>query len=204
MRLARTAPPLRRNLPGWSRTSDLRRPKPAGWPVSPTGSSQSTCRCRLSRGRLPSAESKSIPIEVIMARRSRAGLRSVSTPGGTRTRSFRIESPASFPFDHRGVRIQRVLRPNIRLGTAAADAGFAGVGHPGPGWSRFSRDPDPNSMPIEVIMACEAGRTSIGLEDFRTPGMPVPAKERVRPLDGAGFQLDDPSRAAEGGERDAA
>ncbi len=27
-----------------------------------------------------------------------------STPGGTRTRSFRIESPASFRFDHRGVR----------------------------------------------------------------------------------------------------
>src|SRR5580765_7000974 len=29
--------------------------------------------------------------------------RSVDTPGGTRTRSFRIESPASFLFDHRGV-----------------------------------------------------------------------------------------------------
>jgi hypothetical protein len=37
MRLAGTAPPLRRDLPGWSRTSDLRRPKPAGWPDSPTG-----------------------------------------------------------------------------------------------------------------------------------------------------------------------
>ena len=30
-----------------------------------------------------------------------------STPGGARTRSFRIESPASFRFDHRGVRIPR-------------------------------------------------------------------------------------------------
>ena len=61
MRLAGTATPLRRKqvgragkagpafgrrrkrapyLPGWSRTSDLRRPKPAGWPRSPTGSSQ--------------------------------------------------------------------------------------------------------------------------------------------------------------------
>ena len=38
MRLAGTATPLRRDLPGWSRTSDLRRPKPAGWPISPTGS----------------------------------------------------------------------------------------------------------------------------------------------------------------------
>jgi hypothetical protein len=36
MRLAGTATPLRRDLPGWSRTSDLRRPKPAGWPRSPT------------------------------------------------------------------------------------------------------------------------------------------------------------------------
>ena len=33
MRLAGTATPLRRDLPGWSRTSDLRRPKPAGWPT---------------------------------------------------------------------------------------------------------------------------------------------------------------------------
>ena len=32
MRLAGTATPLRRDLPGWSRTSDLRRPKPAGCP----------------------------------------------------------------------------------------------------------------------------------------------------------------------------
>jgi hypothetical protein len=30
MRLAGTATPLRRDLPGWSRTSDLRRPKPGG------------------------------------------------------------------------------------------------------------------------------------------------------------------------------
>jgi hypothetical protein len=40
MRLARTATPLPRNLPGWSRTSGLQFPKPAGWPRSPTG------RCR--------------------------------------------------------------------------------------------------------------------------------------------------------------
>jgi uncharacterized protein (DUF2237 family) len=33
MRLARTAAPLPRNLAGWSRTSDLRFPKPAGWPA---------------------------------------------------------------------------------------------------------------------------------------------------------------------------
>src|SRR5690348_2661654 len=35
MRLARTAAPLPRNLAGWSRTSDLRLPKPAGWPSPP-------------------------------------------------------------------------------------------------------------------------------------------------------------------------
>jgi hypothetical protein len=136
MRLARTASPLRRKqlgragkagpafgrrrkrapyLPGWSRTSDLRRPKPAGWPNSPTGSSQSTCRCRLRRRRLPRARWKSIPIEVIMARHSRAGLRSVNTPGGTRTRSFRIESPASFLFDHRGLQaLTAGLEPALR------------------------------------------------------------------------------------------
>jgi hypothetical protein len=50
-----------------------------------------------------------------MARRSRAGLRSVNTPGGTRTRSFRIESPASFRFDHRGVRKLRWQGSNLRF-----------------------------------------------------------------------------------------
>ena len=37
-----------------------------------------------------------------------------STPGGIRTRSFRIESPASFQFDHRGVRVPRDgAEPNV-------------------------------------------------------------------------------------------
>jgi hypothetical protein len=29
------------------------------------------------------------------------------TPGGTRTRSFRVEGPASSPFDHGGTRLRR-------------------------------------------------------------------------------------------------
>jgi hypothetical protein len=41
MRLARTAPPLPRSLAGRTRTCDLRRPKPAGWPCSPTASRRS-------------------------------------------------------------------------------------------------------------------------------------------------------------------
>ena len=94
MRLAGTATPLRRDLPGWSRTSDLRRPKPAGCPTPLQAAVD-----RHADAGLPASASQrwmqSIPIEVIMARRSRAGLRSVNTPGGTRTRSFRIESPAS-------------------------------------------------------------------------------------------------------------
>src|SRR4051794_5134921 len=64
MRLARTASPLPRSLPGWIRTSVLRFPKPAGCPAS------------------------------LQADRD--------TPGGTRTRSFPVESRASSPFDHRG------------------------------------------------------------------------------------------------------
>ena len=67
MRLARTAAPLpRTGLAGRSRTCGLRRPKPAGWPVSPTARSDT------------------------------------STPGGTRTRSFRVEGPASSPLRPRG------------------------------------------------------------------------------------------------------
>jgi hypothetical protein len=50
--------------------------------------------------------------------------RSASTPGGTRTRSFRVESPASFPFDHGGSSIGVGLPDS-----SAADAGSAGVGH---------------------------------------------------------------------------
>src|SRR2546426_11594182 len=69
------------------------------------------------------------------------------------------------------------------------------VGYPG-----SERD----RMPIRVIMACEAGRTLIGLKDLRTPRVAVPAEERVRPLDRPGFQLDDPPRASQCGERDTA
>ena len=44
MRLAGTAAPLPRYLAGWSRTSALRLPKPAGWPSSPTASCPSSRR----------------------------------------------------------------------------------------------------------------------------------------------------------------
>ena len=57
----------RASLAGRSRTCDLRRPKPVGWP-SPLQPDE---------------------------RRS-------STPGGTRTRSFRVEGPTSSPFRPRG------------------------------------------------------------------------------------------------------
>jgi hypothetical protein len=40
MRLARTTAPLPRSLAGRSRTCGLRRPKPAGWPLSPTARSE--------------------------------------------------------------------------------------------------------------------------------------------------------------------
>jgi hypothetical protein len=44
-------------------------------------------------------------------------------------------------------------KPRPRQRTAAADAGFAGIG-------RFRRGS--KGKPIEIIMACEAGRISIG------------------------------------------
>jgi hypothetical protein len=53
MRLARTASPLPRSLPGWNRTSGLRFPKPAGWPSPPQAeanrSTPGGSRTRLSR-----------------------------------------------------------------------------------------------------------------------------------------------------------
>jgi hypothetical protein len=57
MRLAGTATPLRRDLPGWSRTSDLRRPKPAGYPtplqaaVNRLALNRSRCRSKSSRSK---------------------------------------------------------------------------------------------------------------------------------------------------------
>ena len=42
MRLARTASPLPRSLPGWNRTSGLRFPKPAGWPSPPQAEANSS------------------------------------------------------------------------------------------------------------------------------------------------------------------
>jgi hypothetical protein len=40
---------------------------------------------------------------------------SASTPGGTRTRSFRVEGPASSPFDHGGIQKLRRQGSNLRL-----------------------------------------------------------------------------------------
>ena len=73
MRLARTATPLPRNLPGWSRTSGLRFPKPAGWPCSPTG------RCRA----VPPAGVEPAPSRLRAGRhdRSTTGARKVGGPG---------------------------------------------------------------------------------------------------------------------------
>jgi hypothetical protein len=73
MRLARTATPLPRNLPGWSRTSGLRFPKPAGWPCSPTG------RCRA----VPPAGFEPAPSRLRAGRhdRSTTGARKVGGPG---------------------------------------------------------------------------------------------------------------------------
>jgi hypothetical protein len=64
-------------LAGRSRTCDLRCPRPAGWPSSPT------TRCE--------------------------------TPGGTRTRSFRIESPASSSVRPRGQGRLRQQGSNLRF-----------------------------------------------------------------------------------------
>ena len=78
-----------------------------------------------------------------------------STPGGIRTRSFRIESPASFQFDHRGVPVPRMARSRTSVGDGRrADAGFAGVGHPRP----ESRGPTDRSH----HGSAKPSRTSIG------------------------------------------
>jgi hypothetical protein len=95
MRLARTASPLRRESARLE--SNQRSPAPKAGGVAKLPYRQSVERHAddgFAGVGFP-ALNRSDPIEVIMARRSRAGLRSVNTPGGTRTRSFRIESPAS-------------------------------------------------------------------------------------------------------------
>ena len=144
MRLARTASPLPRNLASRSRTCDLRRPKPAGWPHSPTARrsndevgggpcvpqtgrrvAMNASRChpllvgtpashrRGPPGRCPlplatpdarygPRTAKASAVVPSLPWTARRQSNAQSTPGGTRTRSFRIESPASFPFRPQG------------------------------------------------------------------------------------------------------
>ena len=61
-----------------------------------------------------------------------------STPGGTRTRSFRVEGPASFPFDHGGVKLRR-QGSNLRL--AINSRASYRFDHTGVSGTRGSRTP---------------------------------------------------------------
>ena len=94
MRLARTAAPLPRNLAGRSRTCDLRRPKPVGWPA---------------------------PLQPVV----------FSTPGGPRTRSFRVESPASSPVRPRGHGMAKLRRQGSNLPLAINSRASCRLDHAG-------------------------------------------------------------------------
>ncbi len=105
MRLARTASPLPRSLAGRSRTCDLRRPKPAGWPTPPQ------------------------PVVVH------------STPGGARTRSFRVEGPASSPVRPRGHEGRELRRQGSNLPLASNSRASFRLDHAGMNGRRGSRTP---------------------------------------------------------------
>jgi hypothetical protein len=105
MRLARTASPLPRSLAGRSRTCDLRRPKPAGWPTPPQ------------------------PVVVH------------STPGGARTRSFRVEGPASSPVRPRGHEGHELRRQGSNLPLASNSRASCRLDHAGMNGRRGSRTP---------------------------------------------------------------
>ena len=82
--------------------------------------------------------------------------RHASTPGGIRTRSFRIESPASFPVRPQGLVCSE---PNLRLVMTAADAGFAGVGHPRPEPKRITdRSHQGSAKPSRTSIGYSGGR----------------------------------------------
>ena len=63
MRLARTASPLPRSLPGWNRTSGLRFPKPAGWPSPPQAEADKKYPRRESNPPFPVESRTSSPLD---------------------------------------------------------------------------------------------------------------------------------------------
>jgi hypothetical protein len=107
MRLARTASPLRRESARLESNQRSPAPKAGGVAKLPYRQKPIDTADAGLLGRLPELNRSRCRSKSSWLGASRAGLRSVNTPGGIRTRSFRIESPASFRFDHRGVRIPR-------------------------------------------------------------------------------------------------
>ena len=79
MRLARTAAPLPRNLAGWSRTSGLRFPKPAGWPSFPTARSERSTTVESNHADSPDQSGASPAGPSSMVQRRRQGIAPCST-----------------------------------------------------------------------------------------------------------------------------
>ena len=103
MRLARTTAPLPRSgLAGRTRTCDLRLPGPVGWPAPPQPDDERRDVPGIDHdaGGRPGSTSSPSPSRdrrpPVTARSTSASLM-VSTLGGTRTRSLRVENPASSP-----------------------------------------------------------------------------------------------------------
>ena len=139
MRLARTAPPLPRSLAGRSRTCDLRRPKPAGWPRSPTTrwSTSGGSRTRASglRGR----------------RHARSTTEASQSSGGRdRTCASRLTVARLAARPHRNGTEGEGVEPPRPSGPPAFEAGYRAYGSP----SQRSRSPG------STRSARSAGRSS--------------------------------------------
>src|SRR5438874_8161241 len=199
MRLARTASPLPRSLPGWSRTSGLRFPKPAGWPsppraaeaVPPAGLEPAASRVRAGRHRLfdhggRKHEKKSETLE------SNQALLDISEPclHGHLSPELRWQdsnlrlasnSRASLPLDHTGTKERRQQDSNLRApgdAYALATRCLSQLGHASEAEGEGVEPPRPRGPPV-----FETGYRADGSPSKDGPGRSrtctVPIKSRV-------------------------
>jgi hypothetical protein len=103
---------------------------------------------------------------------------SCSTPGGTRTRSFRVEGPASSPFDHGGMKLRR-QGSNLRL--ASNSRASCRLDHTGTKEGEGVEPPRPGGPPVFETGYRAGGSPSRGADDvLMTPAGVEPATARVR------------------------
>jgi hypothetical protein len=207
MRLARTASPLPRSLPGWIRTSALRFPKPAGCPASlqadrhtPGGTRTRNfpVESRASspfdhRGSLKRETVGGAGIEPALARYQRAVPPRTPTSDQELRRQdsnppFAINSRASYPLDHAGMKETRKERESNPQGREAHPlsrrdtAPVAVLPNDGPGRSRTCTVPIKSRQlyPVELRNQRHvAGRIrTCGAPRFRRPLYPAELRPR--------------------------